>query len=234
MQVNVRAISLTVSSPRCVAKLAIGIGGAGDAAAARIAQQDAQQKEKLNQFNDEHKQAISDLKDGLNIAMSNAQMIHSQYLLHKADLDENIADGTKAADLLEHQPKPGEVVARDVDAAEIKRQIAMHTQDPNTGYDLSTMTPFATGKKQVGTGPEWQPAMAGERMTSSVFREEVSISDPEEAKLYFPEAKGLDNVSEEHPLVVPGSLYNARFQANETAQESLSAAASQKSSRRRR
>ena len=196
------------------------IGGAGNAAAARQAQTEAVQKQKLADFNEQHKQKMDDIKEGVNIAISNAQMIHSQFLLHQLqtkELDDNIALGKGAVELLDKQPVKGVVLGQDIDSDEIKRQVAQHTADPNTGLDLSKATPYLTGRKQVGTDENGNPQYRG-TYTVVKLPPEVRITTPEDAKLYFPEAKGLDNVSEEHPLVVPGSLYNARYQANETAQ----------------
>lgn len=195
------------------------IGGAGNVAAARIAQTNADQKKKLDEFNEQHKQKMEDIKEGVNMALSNAQMLHSQFLLHKGqgeEQDKNIADGKEAVALLKKQPTPGVPVMEDVTADEIKRGIEQHTKDPNTGIDMTKMTPYATGKKEVGTDENGNPRYQN---TYTIMRvpPSTSITDPAMAKKLFPEAKGLDNISAETPLVVPTSLYNARFQSSETS-----------------
>ncbi len=192
-------------------------GGAGNAAAAGQRIADAQQKQKMDEFNEKHKRSIEDIKEGVNLALSNAQMIHSQYLMHQTGINDSITEGNSAVETLKKQPAGRvDILGTDLTAGDLKRGIEQHTQDPNTGYDMSTMTPYPTGKKQVGENENGEPIY---QATYTLVRapKSVNITSKEEAKKLFPESQGLDNVDETHPLTVPFALYNSRWQANDTA-----------------
>jgi hypothetical protein len=196
-----------------------GLEGIGRAAAAVAGRQQAEQKEQLDQQLAVNRDKREQMQFALNVAQSNAQMLHSQFLLHHAmteEINENIAEGNKAVDFLKNQPKPGEVIGTDLTSDDIQRGLQQHSLDPTKGFDPTTMTPYLTGKIQVGTAEDGTPQYRG-TYTLVKLPKTVQITDPEEVKKLFPELVGDKEVSATDPITVSTAAYNARYQANETA-----------------
>ena len=202
------------------------IGGAGNAAARNLQMQDAEQRQKFEQQQAVSKEQREKLEFGLQVATANANMLHSQLLIHKLGVDEmnaNIADSQKALETFKAQHIPPNILGTDLTSDDIKRGVQQHTADPTKGIDLSASTPFLTGKVQVGTDENGNPQYRG-TYTLAQLPKQVSITDAEEAKGLFPTLQGLDRVDAEHPLVVSGADYNAAFQVRETTQAATASA----------
>ena len=194
-----------------------GTAGGGIAGAFRVAKAASTRQRQ----EEEHK---------VNMAIANSQMLHSQYLIHKLGVDElnsNIADNEKTIDTLKKQPIPIEIVGSNLTSADLQRGISAHTADPSKGYDMSTMTPYLTDKKQTGVDENGIPRYSG-TYTLVKMPHEVKITDPAEAKSLVPDLSksNLEKISESSPFVLPGATYNGIKQRIDT--ENAAKAVSQK------
>jgi hypothetical protein len=201
------------------------IAGAGKVAAADIAERENARQQQLKEQTEQSREQRERLQTAMAVASSNSQMLHSQFLLHKAGVDEmnsNIADSNKAVETLKSQHSPGIIIGENLTSDDLKRGIDAHTQNPQSGYDMSTMTPYLTGKQQVGEDENGNPRYRGV-YTLVQLPESVSLTDADEIKSLFPD-KGLEKgVDASHPLVIGGEQYNLAFQRRETAQAATAA-----------
>lgn len=157
------------------------------------------------------------MKDRIQLAASNAQMLHEQTLAHKQGEDQIQAGVTSGKQGLDAVTSSGGIpVAEDKDSDELNQLIQQHTKDPSTGLDPSQNMIFLTGRRLVGNDANGQPMF---RSTYTVVKAGGPVTLDEDQAKYINSQLHTDLKGGDNPQVLPAVQYYNMLQRAQSMEQ---------------
>jgi hypothetical protein len=182
------------------------LGGVTKTLAAQSQRTDAARQRDVENQQAQQRQDRENAVAKQGMAESNIRMLHEQKLIHQLDesaINSSIADGVKAVAVQTtdaNTPIHGEVLMKDLTSAELTTQLAQQKIDP------TTVTPYPTGRKQVGENADGTPQY---RTTYTVVKPPPSVKlDDKSRALLSPEDRDRLPVG----TTLSGTQYNQLYQ----------------------
>jgi hypothetical protein len=200
-----------------VSGFAAGIGG-------NLGNARAQHKAAFDEDAETQRLDMEQKRNSAAIAASNAQMLHSQALLHSMQgsaLDSAITSGQRDFDTIQKAPQHGAVVEMGIDSDKIQSMLQNKSFNPTEETAYLVGKQLISGTENDAEGPKYRGLYNIVKLPPS-----VNITDQVQADRLF--GKDKVKVDEKHPMVIPGAQFNLVSQQaddKETATAALQKAA---------